>query len=72
MKSYWFLFCIVILTLATLTCCDCNHSKFANYGYGIHVVEIDDCEYIVNTWRGGIVHKANCKNLIHKYGETNG
>lgn len=32
------------------------------------VVEIDNCEYIIlyGDQKGSIIHKANCKNLIHK------
>lgn len=36
--------------------------------YGLRVVEVDGCEYVLYTHTDAatMVHKANCKNPIHK------
>ncbi len=45
-----------------------DSTKKANNDYGdIVVTEIDGCEYVVYRGfeKGGIIHKANCKNTNH-------
>ncbi len=38
----------------------------------IYVVELDGCEYVVNknAYSGGVCHKGNCKNELHKKSPT--
>ena len=48
-------------------------NKFSVNSWGVKEVEHEGCQYIVfaNGDRGGITHKGNCNNPIHKV-ENNG
>ena len=48
---------------------DVKHNKIhhAKLSQGIHIIEVDGCEYIlyVGHKKGGITHKENCNNPEH-------
>lgn len=71
MKNKILLLVVVLVTLALVSCNKSmvgvgNVEKSVPVGSGLYIETIDGCEYIVNYWRGGITHKANCENPIHR------
>ncbi len=41
-----------------------SESKYYGASNHVEAITIDSCEYLIPN-NGGIVHKENCKNLIH-------
>lgn len=68
---------LIAFLLIWISACNCSPAKGqkgnsnvmyiihdSDIGFGINVITIDGCEYIVynGSQKGGVIHKENCKN----------
>lgn len=64
---------VVLLTVYLMGCDNANNKATLHEidNEEISVTTVDGCEYILfhGYNKGGIIHKANCKNPIHYYNE---
>jgi hypothetical protein len=62
------LICIAV-ALAVTSFTGCTGCSAAGGLVDVATIEVDGCEYVyfsTSTGSGGITHKANCKNIIHR------